>query len=159
MTEPQTKELINYPTIETTVRVYYANTDAGGVVYYANYMMWFEVGREEYFLQRGGNYHTDIEEHGLALPVVEAHVRYMAPARYNDYVTIRTTITELQSRVVIFGYEIVNADTKQVLVTGWTKHLCIDLTGRVFAIPSEARNRLVDRINATTELAASDARS
>jgi len=75
--------------VETTFRVRYAETDAMGVVYHTNYLIWFEVGRGEFMRQKGGNY-ADFEAQGFYLPVSEVDARFIAPARYGDLIIIRT---------------------------------------------------------------------
>ena len=125
--------------IETTFRVRYAETDASGVVYHANYIIWFEHGRGEWFWQQGRDYHRDVEARGLNWPVVEVSARYLAPARYGDLVTVRTSLKEIQSRAFAIEYAIVNAETKQVLCTGWTKHLNVNSAWRAVAIPDDIR--------------------
>lgn len=127
--------------VETTLRVRYAETDAMGVVYHTNYIVWFEVGRGEYMRQQGGNY-ADLEAQGYYLPVVEVQARYLAPARYGDLVTVRTWVKEARSRQVTFGYEVVMAETGQLLATGWTKHVCVDREGTIRMIPREVREML-----------------
>jgi acyl-CoA thioester hydrolase len=130
--------------IETTFRVRYAETDASGVVYHANYLVWFEHGRGEWFWQQGRDYHRDVEARGLNWPVVEVSARYLAPARYGDRVTVRTSLKEMQSRAFMLEYEIVNAGTQQVLCTGWTKHLNVNNLGRVIPIPEDIRTLMVE---------------
>ena len=130
--------------IETTFRVRYAETDASGVVYHANYIVWFEHGRGEWFWQQGRDYHRDVEARGLNWPVVEVSARYLAPARYGDRVTVRTSLKEMQSRAFMLEYEIVNAGTQQVLCTGWTKHLNVNNLGRVIPIPEDIRTLMVE---------------
>jgi len=125
--------------IESTFRVRYVETDASGVVYHANYIVWFEVGRGEWFWQQGRDYHRDVEERGLNWPVVELGSRYLSPARYGDLVTVKTWLKEIKSREFALAYEISNAETKQVLCTGWTKHLNVDRQWRVAQIPQELR--------------------
>lgn len=125
--------------IETTVRVRYAETDASGVVYHANYLVWFELGRGEWFWQQGRDYHRDVEARGLNWPVVEVSARYLAPARYGDRVTVRTWLKQVQSRAFILEYEVINAETRQVLCRGWTKHLNVDHQWRVVTIPDDLR--------------------
>jgi acyl-CoA thioester hydrolase len=129
--------------IETTFRVRYAETDASGIVYNAHYLVWFEVGRGEWFWQQGRDYHRDVESRGLNWPVTEAALRYLAPARYGDLVTVRTWLEGMQSRGFKIAYEIANAQTKQVLCTGWTRHLNVDMQGRVVKIPTGLRELLV----------------
>jgi acyl-CoA thioester hydrolase len=120
--------------VETTLRVRYAETDAMGVVYHSNYLVWFEVGRGDYFRTRARDY-AEWESQGYLLPVSEAYARYQAPARYAELITVRTWIKEVRSRSLTLGYEVRNAATQQRLVTGWTKHLCVDRQGQVLRIP------------------------
>jgi acyl-CoA thioester hydrolase len=127
--------------VETTVRVRYAETDAMGVVYHTNYLIWFEVGRGEYMRQGGGDY-ADFEAQGFYLPVSEMDARFIAPARYGDRVTIRTWVQDLRSRSLTFAYEAAMQETGQVLVTGHTRHICTDREGLVRAIPREMRKLL-----------------
>jgi acyl-CoA thioester hydrolase len=127
--------------IETAVRVRYAETDAMGVVYHTNYLIWFEVGRGEYMRQKGGDY-TDFEAQGFYLPVSELDARFIASARYGDLVTIRTWTEEMRSRSLTFAYEVVMQETGQVLVTGRTRHICTDREGRVKVIPKEMKELL-----------------
>lgn len=121
-------------TVETELRVRYAETDAMGVVYHANYLVWFEVGRGDYFRAVGQDY-GQWEQEGYLLPVSEAHARYLASARYGDRVTVRTWPKKVRSRSVTLGYEVVNPDTGQRLASGWTQHLCMDRQGRVRRLP------------------------
>ncbi len=125
--------------VETTLRVRYAETDASGIVYNANYLVWFEVARGEFFWQRGKDYHRDVEARGFYWPLTEASLRYLASAHYGELVTVRAWVKELQSRSLTVAYEVVNAETQQVLCTGWTKHLNVDAQGRVRVIPPEIR--------------------
>jgi acyl-CoA thioester hydrolase len=129
--------------VETTVRVRYAETDAMGVVYHTNYLIWFEVGRGEYMRQKGGDY-ADFEAQGFYLPVSEVDARFIAPARYGDLILIRTWTEELRSRSLTFTYEVVMQETGQVLVTGRTRHICTDREGRIKMIPKEMRELLGD---------------
>lgn len=133
--------------IEATLRVRYAETDAMGIVYHTNYVVWFEVGRGEYMRQQGGEY-AHLEAQGYYLPVIEMQVRYLAPARYGDLVTVRTWIEELRSRQVTFAYEVVMAEaasaseTGQLLATGQTKHICVNEEGTIRTIPQGIREML-----------------
>jgi acyl-CoA thioester hydrolase len=133
--------------VETTLRVRYAETDAMGIVYHSNYIIWFEVGRGEYMRQQGGDY-AHLEAQGYYLPVIEVQVRYLAPARYGDLVMVRTRVEEARSRQVTFAYEVVMAEavstseTGQLLVTGKTKHVCVDEEGTIKTIPQEVREML-----------------
>ena len=124
------------PIVETTLRVRYAETDAMGVVYHANYLIWFEAGRGDYFRASGQDY-GEWEKKGLFLPVSEAHARYHAPARYGDLVTVRTWVEQTRSRGLTLSYEVVDTASQARLVTGWTKHICMDREGRYRLLPED----------------------
>jgi acyl-CoA thioester hydrolase len=123
-------------TIETTLRVRYAETDAMGVVYHANYLVWFEVGRGDYFRALGQDY-GQWEQRGYALPVAEVGARYHAPARFADEISVRTWLEQVRSRGLTLGYEVVMADTGLRLATGWTKHICMDGHGQACRLPPD----------------------
>lgn len=124
---------------ETTIRVRYAETDRMGVVYHANYLVWFEIGRTEFCRARGFAY-KDMEENDRAfLVVAESYCRYKAPARYDDELIVRTHITELRRRSVRFGYEIVNADDDRIIAEGETGHVVTDSNNRVISLPESYR--------------------
>ena len=124
-----------------TVRVRFSETDAMGIVYHTNYIVWFEVGRGEYMRQQDGDY-ARWEAGGYYLPVIEVQARYLAPARYGDLVKVRTRVEEARSRQVTFVYEVVMAETGQLLATGRTKHVCVDEEGTIKTIPQEVREML-----------------
>jgi len=113
------------PTAETRLRVRYAETDQMGVVYYANYLVWMEVGRVELCKACGFSY-RDMEIDDGVLLVAEAQCRYRAPARFDDEVIVKTWIAEANSRVVTFAYEVRLADSETVLATGTTRHLFVN---------------------------------
>ena len=108
---------------ETQLRVRYAETDQMGVVYYANYLIWMEIGRVEYWRSLGLRYRDMEKEDGVLLVVAEANCRYLAPALYDEEITIRTRITEATPRMIRFEYELDNATTGKRLATGFTKHV------------------------------------
>jgi acyl-CoA thioester hydrolase len=109
--------------ISTQLRVRYAETDQMGVVYHANYIVWMEIGRVEYFRARGIRYRDMERDEGILLVVVEAHCRYHSPARYDEEVIIRTWVEEAGPRMIRFGYEMSDALTGRHLATGETKHV------------------------------------
>jgi acyl-CoA thioester hydrolase len=128
---------------ESLVRVRYAETDKMGIVYYANYLVWFEIGRTDFCRARGFNY-RDMEENDDAfLVVAESYCRYKAPAYYDDELLIRTHITELRRRSLRFGYEIVRASDGQVIAEGETGHVITDSNGRVRSFPEGYAQRLL----------------
>jgi acyl-CoA thioester hydrolase len=121
--------------VETTLRIRYAETDAMRVAHHANYLVWFEVGRGDYFRAQGQDY-AQWEREGYYLPVSEVYARYHAPARYGDTITVRTWLESVQSRSIRLGYEVRNAGSGRRLATGWTKHICMDQEGRACRLPS-----------------------
>ena len=128
---------------ETLLRVRYSETDKMGIVYYANYLVWFEIGRAEVCRARGFSY-RDMEEHDDSfLVVAEAYCRYKAPAYYDDELLIRTHIAELRRRSLRFGYEIVRVSDDQIIAEGETGHVVTDQNGRVRSFPEGYAQRLL----------------
>jgi acyl-CoA thioester hydrolase len=126
----------NYPLVTTTLRVRYAETDQMGVVYYANYLVWFEVGRGAFCRDRGIDY-ARMEADGLFLPIVEARVRYRIAARYDDEVTLEVRPLELRSRSVRFGYRALRGD--ELLADGETLQVLTGADGKPRAFPPDLR--------------------
>src|ERR1700751_860600 len=102
-------------TIETSLRVRYAETDQMGVVYYANYLVWMELGRVEYCRTVGIRYKDMENDDGVRLAVVEAHCRYLHPARYDEEISVRTWITRANRRMIDFQYQMHNRENSQLL--------------------------------------------
>ncbi len=127
-------------TVKTELRVIYGDTDQMGVVYYANYLRFFEAGRNEFIRARGMRYRDFEVDHGLRLPVTEAQVSYRAPARYDDLITVETSLAQVRRASARFGYRILRGD--EVLATGATVHACVDLEGRVQRMPRALVERL-----------------
>jgi acyl-CoA thioester hydrolase len=123
------------------LRVRYAETDRMGVVYYANYLIWCEVGRVEFLRARGRSY-AQLEAEGVGLAVSEATVRYLAPARFDDLVRVQTTLTGVRSRAVTFDYLITHAESGARLATCHTSLVSIDRDGRLIALPPDFRQAL-----------------
>lgn len=126
---------------KTTVRVIYGDTDQMGVVYYANYLRYFEAARNEFIRAKGLRYRDFEAQYRLALPVVEAGVRYHAPARYDDLLTVEIALGEARRATARFDYRIVR-DDGTLLATGHTVHACVDPEGRVKRMPPELLERL-----------------
>ena len=118
----------------TSYRVIYGDTDQMGVVYYANYLRWFERGRSELLRQIGLPYATIVEQ-GCHFPVTEVVCRYFEPARYDEVVAIETLLAELGRASLTFNYRLSRENDNCLLATGSTKHACIDHTGRITRIP------------------------
>ena len=129
------------PSSVSRVRVRYAETDKMGVVYHANYFVWFEVGRTDLLRSAGWTY-KEMESEGFSLPVIEAHCEYKQPARYDDELEIRTTATLASPARVAFDYEVVRSADAQApvtLVTGRTVHATIDRDGRPCRLPERVK--------------------
>jgi len=120
-----------------TVRVIFGDTDAAGIVYYANYLRWFEVGRAELMRRKGFSYLVTMER-GVLLPVIEASASYQAPARYDDVLRIYAGIRDVRGVRLTFGYRI-ERDDGVSLVTGHTVHAFTGLDGRPVRPPAEFR--------------------
>ena len=128
--KPAPGQIINI----TSYRVIYGDTDQMGVVYYANYLRWFEKGRSEFLRQIGLPY-SAIEQQGFNFPVVEVTCRYAQSARYDDVVRIETELTEVGRAALSFSYRILRETDDCILATGMTRHASIDNSGRVTRIP------------------------
>jgi acyl-CoA thioester hydrolase len=127
-------------TRQTRVRVRYADTDQMGVVYYANYMVWFEVARTEWLREAGWTY-RDMEEQGIALPVIEAHCEYRQPARYDDDIELQTTGALITPVRIRFDYQ-VRRDGTAPLASGYKVHAAIGKDGRPCRLPVRLRGLL-----------------
>jgi acyl-CoA thioester hydrolase len=106
-----------------------------GVVYYANYLRWFERGRSELLRQIGLPYET-IERQGFHFPVAEVNCRYVQPARYDEVINIETELAVMRRAILIFNYRIVRNADETLLAEGSTKHACVDRSGRLTRIPA-----------------------
>jgi len=133
----------------TSYRVIYGDTDKMGVVYYANYLRWFERGRCEFLRQLGVPY-GEIEARGIHFPVVEAGCRYVKPAHYDDLVLIETRLESVSRRTLNFSYRILREGEGAPLATGSTKHACIDGAGRVLRTPTDLA-RILEKAAAAQE--------
>lgn len=121
----------------THLRVRYAETDQMGVVYHANYLIWFEVARVEWCRQRGINYRDLEQQQGLFMAVAEARCRYCHPAYYDDQIIISTQLTRLRSRSLTFAYKAIRATDGTLLAEGETVHIFLNRQRRPTAMPPE----------------------
>jgi acyl-CoA thioester hydrolase len=119
-------------------RVRYAETDKMGVVYYANYLVWFEVGRCEWLRAAGWTY-AGLEREGTVLPVIEAHCDYQAPTRYDDEIHVRTRGTLLSPVRVRFDYEVWAEGAEGPAAVGYTVHAAVGVQGRPRRLPEHVR--------------------
>ena len=120
------------------MRVRYAETDKMGVVYYANYFVWFEVGRTDLLRQSGWNY-REMETEGFGLPVIDAQCTYRESAKYDDELEVRTTGTMLSPVRVKFTYDVVRLADAATLAMGTTVHATVDCNGRPCRLPERVR--------------------
>ncbi|MBN1200986.1 MAG: acyl-CoA thioesterase [Anaerolineae bacterium] len=120
---------------ETIFHVRYAETDAMGITHHSAYIIFFEEARSHYSRVVGASY-ADFERSGYWLTVAEVHARYIVPTRYAQPITARCWIKDLKSRTVTFGYEIVDTESGQVCVTGYSRHVCINHAGQVCKLPA-----------------------
>jgi acyl-CoA thioester hydrolase len=126
------------PTSTSSVRVRYAETDKMGVVYYANYFVWFEVARTDLLRALGWSY-REMEQAGVSLPVIEAQCEYVRPARYDDELEILTAGRLLSPARMEFTYEVRLAAQTAVAATGRTMHASVDPSGRPCRLPERIR--------------------
>jgi acyl-CoA thioester hydrolase len=122
---------------EARIRVRYSETDKMGVVYHANYLVWFEIGRTEYCRARGFSYRDMEEQEDAFLVVAESYCRYKSPAFYDDEIVVRTRINEMKKRSLRFGYEIYRFTDGKILAEGETTHVVTDSDNRVRSFPPE----------------------
>ena len=121
---------------ESRFRVRYAETDQMGVVYYANYFVWMEIGRTDFCRDCGFVYHDLEKEEDAFIAVAEASCRYVAPAKYDDMILVRTHLARLKRRVLEFTYSIHFDDQNTLLAEGKTVHVTIGLDGKPKSLPA-----------------------
>lgn len=122
------------PRHTTHYRVIYGDTDNMGVAYNANYLRWFEIGRTEMFRSLGLTY-REIETRGVMLPVAEVHCKFIRSARYDDLITIETTLDTGMRSGFKFLYRILDEAGEVEIAKGWTTHACLNTEGRVVRPP------------------------
>lgn len=125
----------------TQLRVRYAETDQMGVAHHSNYVIWCEQARTDHMRNLGVSY-SGLEDQGVRLAVVDAHVRYRAPARYDDVIRIRCWVRDVTSRRVVFGYALERGDDGHLLATAQTALIAVDSQHALTRIPPGVRERL-----------------
>lgn len=128
--------------VPTRLRVIYGDTDQMGFVYYANYLRFFEAGRNEYLRARGLPYREVEARFRVHLPVVEAQVKYRSPARYDDELVVETALAQLGRASARFEYALRRGD--ELLATGHTVHACVLHDGKITRLPAELVARLAE---------------
>lgn len=122
---------------ETRVRVRYAETDQMGVVYHANYFVWFEIGRVELLRQLGFSYRDMEKDEGCFIAVADARCRYKAPARYDDELIVRTHLKNVRESVLHFGYKLLKDGSDEILAEGETTHVVTNSQMKVSVLPEK----------------------
>jgi acyl-CoA thioester hydrolase len=130
----------------TRVRVRYAETDQMGVVYHANYLVWFEVGRVEFMRAHGLSYKQMEQEEGCMIAVVEATARYRSPARYDEELTVETKLTSARGAVVRFSYKVVRPTDGVLLCEGETVHVVVGRDMKKRALPHKYAEKLAAHV-------------
>ena len=128
-------------TSRSTVRVRYAETDKMGIVYYAHYLVWFEIGRTEWLRDTGWTY-RGMEDEGFGLPVIEAHCDYKTSARYDDELHIETAARLVTPVRLAFDYRVVRPGDAQTIAMGYTVHATVDRSGRPVRLPARVKELL-----------------
>ena len=129
---------------ESRVRVRYAETDQMGVVYHANYLIWFEVGRVDFIRKLGMDYRSMEHEDGIGIAVVDVSARYKYPARYDDELAIETRLLAARGAVVKFGYRIVKAADGTLLCEGETVHVVVGKDMKKRTLPEKYAKRFAE---------------
>src|ERR1700755_1183913 len=126
---------------ETRVRVRYAETDQMGVVYHANYLVWFEVGRVEFIRKLGMDYKSMERVDGIGIAVVDVAARYRAPARYDDQLVIETRLLAARGAVIKFGYKVLRIADGALLCEGETVHVVVGKDMKKMCLPAKYAER------------------
>jgi len=130
------------PSSTSTLRVRYAETDKMGVVYYANYLVWFEVARTNLLRAVGWTY-REMEHAGVSLPVIESHCEYHRPARYDDEIEIKTDGRMLSAVRMEFRYHVYRLENQELSASGRTVHAAVNREGRPCRLPTRVREVFV----------------
>jgi acyl-CoA thioester hydrolase len=139
--DPDDTAMLKY---RTEYRVIYGDTDRMGVAYYGHYLRWFEIGRTELIRSWGLSYKS-LEDGGVFLPVSEVHCKFLSSARYDDVLTIETSLDAGLRAGMKFDYEIFKAEDAKLLATGYTIHAFVDESGRVIRPPKFLRELAKER--------------
>jgi acyl-CoA thioester hydrolase len=121
-----------------------------GLVYHANYLIWFEIGRTDFCRQHGFAYREMEANDGLYIVVAEVRCRYKAPAHYDDEIQVRTRLREARKRVLAFEYEIYRQPDEELLAEGETIHVITDREGRPRILPDQYRDLFLAGLKAET---------
>jgi acyl-CoA thioester hydrolase len=134
------------PAYEARVRVRYAETDQMGVVYHSNYLVWFEIGRVELIRSIGLDYKQMEEDEGCGFAVVDVHVRYRAPARYDDELVVETRLLAARGPVIRFGYKVLRVEDGLLLCEGETVHVVVGKGMKKRSLPPKYAERFAAQL-------------
>lgn len=126
--------------VDSRLRVRYAETDSMQIVYHANYLVWMEVGRTDYFRELGFTYRDLERQYKLFTPLTEIHCRYLASAVYDDEILVRTYLKQINRRLIKFGYEIYRTDDNIKLCEGDSTHLVVNSERKRSILPEKVLN-------------------
>jgi len=143
-------------TVEVTMPVRYAECDPLGIAHHSSYVIWFEEARHEYRRRHPADY-DQLAEEGVFMPLVELRIRYRAPVRFGDIITVRSWMTEVKSRRATFYHEVRRAGTEELLAAGESVHICFDVkTMELKRIPPRVRGLLERYLHPTAGLKEQD---
>jgi acyl-CoA thioester hydrolase len=140
MTTPRARDTIE-------IRIYYQDTDCGGVVYYGNYLRYFEQGRTQWLEARGSSVKAFMDV-GILFAVVHAELHYRSPARYGETLTIATRLAEFRAASFTFAHEIREKASGRLVVEGSARLVAVDTQGKLVKLPKDLRERLTKAIGA-----------
>ena len=129
--------------VDCIVRVRYAETDQMGMAYYSNYFVWFEIGRSEFCRKQGFSYEEMEQKTESFLAVAEAYCRYHKPLRYENKFLVRTSLSKLRRRTLVFSYQLLDKETEDVYAEGRTTHVVINKQGKSKTLPEYYRELLI----------------
>jgi acyl-CoA thioester hydrolase len=124
------------------IRVAFADTDAMGIVHHANYLRYFEVARVEWMREKGLDY-KNWQSKGLHLPLVESQCVYKKPARFDDILEIEVGI-KIKGVRITMDYKVFKTETKELIATGLTQHVCVDNNMKILPLPPEVNTLMGD---------------
>ena len=137
------------PKHKTTCRVRYSDTDKMGFVYHANYLRWFEICRSEMLRSMGVSYKS-LESKGFYLPLSEMHCKFNTPSQYDDILLIETSLDKRYRAGMKFDYQIFSENGEKLLASGYTKHACLDSSGRVVRPPKFLLNVIAEHSDSSS---------
>lgn len=132
-------------THEIKTRIRYQETDQMGIVYYANFFVYFEMGRTEYLRDLGLPY-AELENEHIYFPVTETYCRFRSPAQYDDVLIIQTWVSELKHATVQFSYKIIREGDNNLIAEGFTKLACLNIHRKPTPVPEKLKKLLQDTI-------------